>query len=144
MGILEDLQARVAQIEEQYEAFIKPRYERLKLEHEALVRNIHAVEDLNGGIQHDEIAALGRRLHQIEETVGTFDSQIRDVVAQGAGLSDKENHLGLQLEMILEQEGKLGTKLSDLRGWQVGMVAWYHLPWWQRWWLELTGRGFGS
>ena len=125
-------------------------------------RRLTTMETHHTGLQHNEIEALGRRVHAVEvRSVEKLDSiaaaqevlgvdtraWIDEVKADLRREVDAAKRaLSYDILMLQEAQSKTNTNSRDLKrrvevweSWHERQEAWNALPWWRRWWKRLRG-----
>ena len=160
-GIIEDHEARLQVLEAVRRGInseITAQITKFAADLEGQSRRLTTMEANHTGLQHNEIAAMGRRVHAVEvNTVTTLDKVALDQQALGidvkawiAELKDACDHnyqgtneyirtLNDAQSRLLERTRGLSDRVSEWEAWLTAQTMWNEQPWWRRWWRRLRG-----
>ena len=161
-GIIEDHEARLQILEAVRRGInseITSQISKFASDLEAHSRRLTLMEANHTGLQHNEIAALGRRVHAVEvDIVGRLNKVGEDQAVLGADTrqlietiqQECQAAITAEIERITSVTNRQNDELTNQLDkafavivkqdiWIKRQEAWSSQSWWRRWWKRLRG-----
>ena len=161
-GIIEDHEERLQGLEKlrrDVSAEVSAKITQFENDLGGQARRLSVMETHHTSLQHNEIEALGRRIHQVETSTVT---KLNDVALTQEALGVDTRAWVEDLKTTLREEFKFTcnqivasqqhadatveaqrvrfhTRITAWETWHAAQGAWNALPWWKRWWKRLRG-----
>ena len=161
-GIIEDHEARLRILEEVRRGInseITNQITAFSATLEGQSRRLTTMEDHHTGLQHDEIQAIGRRVHQVEvSTATTLEGIAQTQTALGEDVRLWVEELRIEFDAAIKatnyrieategrviaamavQRARFHDRTKRLEDWYDRQLTWDARPWWRRLWRRLRG-----